>query len=115
MSFSVSRNNSCRSFSAMALSLGLPSTTLYRRETFLLAFVGAPNVAEAPRLHQIDLLVEPRAVHRHQRVVADIRRTAQRILHEEDAKAEVDGVQHGRQHADVGFGAGHDDGADLAS
>ena len=63
------------------------------------------------RRHQIDLLVEPHAVHRQQRIVAGI--AAQCIFHDNDAKADIDGVQHGRQHADVGFGAGHNDGADV--
>jgi len=65
------------------------------------------------RRHQIDLLVEPHAIHRHQRIVAGIGRTAQCIFHDDDAKADIDGVHHGRQHADVSLGTGHDDRADV--
>jgi hypothetical protein len=52
-----------------------------------------PNVTQAFGFHQIDLLVEPDPVHRHQRIVADIRRTAQRVFHDDDAKADIDGIQ----------------------
>jgi len=53
-------------------------------------------------LDQFDLLGKAVAVERHQGVVAGIERAAQRVLHDHDTKAEIDGIQHRRQHADVG-------------
>lgn len=62
---------------------------------------------------EVDLLGNAQAIHRHQRVMTGVRRRAQRVLHDHDAEAEIDRIQHRRQHADVGLRPGDDDGADL--
>jgi hypothetical protein len=70
-------------------------------------------MAETIGLDQVDLLVEPHPVHRHQRIMAGVRRTAQCVFDENDAKADVDGVQHGRQHTDIGFSSRNDNGTNV--
>src|SRR3954453_23815850 len=52
------------------------------------------------------------AIPRHERIVADIGRAAQRILDNDDPKAEIDGAQDRREHADVRLCPGDDDRAD---
>jgi hypothetical protein len=59
-----------------------------------------------------DLLSEAVHIDVHHGVVGFIRRTAKRVGDEDNAEAPVDRAKHGRQHADIGFAAGDDDGVD---
>jgi hypothetical protein len=54
------------------------------------------------------------AVEGQQRIVRGVRRTAQRIGREYDAVAEVDGVENGRERADIGLGSGDYEAVDPA-
>jgi hypothetical protein len=72
-----------------------------------------PDIRQALGFDEIDLLGEAQAVHRHQRIMAGIGGAAQRVLHDQDAEADIHGIQHSREHTDVGLGARDDDGANL--
>src|SRR5262245_30800662 len=112
MSLSVSRNSSLRSFSAIGVSpCRLDGRTTWDyRSWFLLLALRPPDFDQTFSGDKIDLLAESQPIHRHQRVVPRIGRTAQRIFHEHGAKADIDGVEHGREHTDIGLGARHDHG-----
>ena len=60
----------------------------------------------------LDLLTETVAVKSKQCIVRGIRRTAQRIRREYDAVAEVDGVENGGEHANIGLGSRDDEAVD---
>lgn len=84
-----------------------------RREWFLTTSIGPPEVVQLLTFDEVDLLAKPQAIHCHQRVMAGVRRTAQGVLDDDDAKAEIHRVHYGRQHADVRFGARNDDRSNL--
>ena len=67
--------------------------------------LGAPDFRQVRSLNEIDLLGEPQAVHRHERVMSGIGGAAERFLDDHDAKADIHGIEHGREHADVGLAA----------
>src|SRR5689334_22570653 len=73
-----------------------------------------PSLKKLVRFEKLDLLVEASSIHRHQGIMAFVRRAAQRVLDNHHPKSEIDGAEHAGEHADVGFGAGHDDRVELS-
>src|SRR3954468_6914273 len=56
----------------------------------------------------LDLLAVAPVIDLEQSVMPFVGRAADRVAHHDDAVAEIDGSEHGRQHADVGLRAGDD-------
>ena len=57
-------------------------------------------------IDSLDLLREALLIERKQGVMRLVRRAADGVGHQHDPVAEIDGSQHGGEHAHIGFGAG---------
>ncbi len=72
-----------------------------------------PDVEKLFRFNEIDLLVQSRAIHRHQGIVSLVGRTAESIFNDDGTKAEIYCTQCGSKHAHVGLAAGNHNRLDM--